>query len=210
MHWYEHLVKFYSLWYRKMQFRYNCFVGHYDLLITVFVGIILLSISQKLLPSVLVSCYWGGGVSVRRVLVLWEGSSDSLSLFCRRSSQEARGGRAAVATAVATASRTRGRTGGHHQLQSQSAHCSQGKALENDYNGSCWFLLMSPFNLENRACPFSIFTVNLILMRQAHSWFDFNEENGLQYLKPICSILTVLLSITYSDSDPYFRHFLIC
>lgn len=120
-----------------MQFSYNCFVGHYDLLITVFVGIILLSISQKLLPSVLVSCYWGGGVSVRRVLVLWEGSSDSLSLFCRRSSQEARGGRAAVATAVATASRTRGRTGGHHQLQSQSAHCSQGKALENDYSGSC-------------------------------------------------------------------------
>lgn len=116
-----------------MQFRYNCFVGHYDLLIMVFVGIILLSISQKLLPSVLVSCYWGGGVYVRRVLVLWEGSSDSLSLFCRRSSQEARGGRAAVATA----SRTRGRTGGHHQLQSQSAHCSQGKALENEYNGSC-------------------------------------------------------------------------
>lgn len=69
---------------------------------------------------------------------------------------------------------------------------------------------MSPFNLENRACSFSIFTVNLIPMRQVHSWFDFNEESGLQYLKPICSILTVLLSITYSDSDLYFRHFLIC
>lgn len=68
---------------------------------------------------------------------------------------------------------------------------------------------MSPFNLESRACSFSIFTVNLILMRKVHSWFDFNEENGLQCLKPICSILTVLLSITYSDCDPYFRHLLI-
>lgn len=28
-----------------------------------------------------------------------------------------------------------------------------------------------------------------------------------QYLKPICRILTVLLSITYSGIDPYFRHF---
>lgn len=68
---------------------------------------------------------------------------------------------------------------------------------------------MSPFHLGNRACSFSISTVNFILMRKVHSWLDFNEENGLQYLKPICSILTVLLSITYSDSDPYFRHFLM-
>lgn len=28
-----------------------------------------------------------------------------------------------------------------------------------------------------------------------------------QYLKPICRILTVLLSIMYSDIDPSFRHF---
>lgn len=94
-------------------------------------------------------------------------------------------------------------------LQPQSAHCSEGKAPENYCNGSCWFLLISPFNLENRACSFLIFVVNLILMRKVHGWFDFNEENGLQCLKPTCSILTVLLSITYSDSDPYFRHFLI-
>lgn len=147
--------------------------------------------------------FLGRGVCEREALVLSGGQWWSLSLLC--SSEEARGRGAAVATAPGTP----GTTGGHHQLQPQSAHCSQGKALENCYNGSCWFLLMSPFNLENRACSFSIFTVNLILMRKVHSWFDFNEEDGLWYLKPICSILTVLLSITYSDSDPYFRHFLI-
>lgn len=86
--------------------------------------------------------------------------------------------------------------GGCQQLQSQSVHWSEGKALENHYNGSCSFLLMFPFNLENAACSFLTFTVNLIFMRKIHSWFDFNAKNVLQYLKPICRILTVLLSIT--------------
>lgn len=159
--------------------------------------LILLSVSQKLLPSVGVACP-GRGVWCSQ-----EGSADSpCSPQCARS-----GWKGSASSRSPQDTRQDWRP---PPLQSQSAHCSEGKALENYCHGSCWFLLMSPFNLENRACSFLIFVVNLILMRKVHSWFDFNEENGLQYMKPICSILTVLLSITYSDSDPYFRHFLIC
>jgi len=103
-----------------------------------------------------------------------------------------------------------GKIGGHQQLQSQSVHWSEGKALENHYNGSCSFLLMSHFNLEKAACSCLTFTVNLIFMRKIYSSFRFNEKNVLQYLRPTRRILTVLLSIVYSDSDPYFRNFLIC